>query len=214
MAVYAYLRVSTERQTEQQQRDAIEAHHVIHGWFVDHGVSGAAPIDQRPALCEALGVLQKGDTLVVAKWDRLARSVMNAAVIRGLIARSGATVAAVSGTPDDTPEGRLMQAILDAFAEYELAVIKARTRAALAVRRREGRPTSHPPYGKKVVDGRLVDDMDEQDVIEEVLHRRSTFNDSFRAIAVWLDDNNYATRRGGPFTFSAVRKIYEANRGP
>ena len=86
----AYLRVSTEDQAlgPEAQRAAIEAWAARQGvqvaaWHHDQGVSGATAIDDRPGLLAALRDLKAlgAAHLVVAKWDRVARNVMIAAMV-------------------------------------------------------------------------------------------------------------------------------------
>src|ERR1700742_3530932 len=92
----AYLRVSTEEQTIQQQRDEIERWAQRSGirildWFVDEGVSGAAAPAESPALMEALAELkpQRAGYLVAVRRDRLARDVGSACAIERLRRGSG-----------------------------------------------------------------------------------------------------------------------------
>ena len=83
MRLIAYLRVSTDQQADSgagldAQLDACSAHAKrrgleIHQVFRDEGISGAAKLDERPGLMDAISSLKKGDILLVAKRDRLAR---------------------------------------------------------------------------------------------------------------------------------------------
>ena len=104
MDVVGYVRVSTEEQRHGSaaQRDALERWCAANGAelvdvFEDHGVSGAAPLDQRPALLDALGALTDGAVLLVARRDRLARDVMAAAMLERLAERAGARIVAADG---------------------------------------------------------------------------------------------------------------------
>ncbi len=90
--------------------------------------------------------------LLVAKRDRLARDVVVAAMVDRLAERHGARVLAADGTGNgDGPEAMLMRGIVDVFAQYERALIRARTKAALAVkavaRRADGRRPLRSPAG-------------------------------------------------------------------
>ncbi len=168
----AYLRVSTDDQNlgPEAQRSAIEAWAAAEGltvaaWHVDHGVSGAAPLDARPGLLAAVGALQTGDVLVAAKRDRFARDVVVAATVERVAAKAGATVATADGmSAEDSPEGALLRTMVDAFAAYERAVIAARTRSALAVKRSRGERVGSVPLGYRLgADGvRLEADAGEQ----------------------------------------------------
>jgi len=144
--VIGYVRVSTGDQAlgPEAQRSAMLAWYEAHGCkvvelFCDQGVGGAAPAeDQRPGLSAALpGVKQhRAGILLVATRDRLARDTLNAALVDQRAQQLGAAIRAVDGRGNaDTPEGLLVRRIVDACAEYERLTIKARTKAALAVKR-------------------------------------------------------------------------------
>jgi DNA invertase Pin-like site-specific DNA recombinase len=116
----------------------------------DEGVCSVDPIDKRPALLEAIASLGKGDVLIVAKRDRLGRDPIVVAMIEAAIRRRGARIvsAAGEGTEGDGPTDVLMRRIVDAFGEYERLVIKARTKAALQVKKVRGEKTGGSiPYG-------------------------------------------------------------------
>lgn len=144
----AYLRVSTDRQEHgpEAQRADIERWAEREGvtvvaWHLDRGVSGAAPIDKRPGLMDALVAVEHhaAGRLVVAKRDRLARDMVAGAVIHSNVERLGAAVVSAAGEGEgDDPASLLMRRMVDAFAEYERGIIAQRTRAALAVKRRAG----------------------------------------------------------------------------
>jgi len=178
----AYLRVSTTDQRVEQQRDAIERWAAASGitiaaWCVDMGVSGAAPIDERPGLLEALAALRerKAGLLVAAKRDRLARDVATAAAIERLTVEAGARVVTSDGLDSsDTPEGALIRAIIDAMSQYERALIRARTKAALRAKAARGELCGEAPFGFRARDGLLEWHPGEQAALESMKeHRRS-----------------------------------------
>ena len=210
MRAIIYLRVSTEEQAASGLGLAAQAH-ACRAWAEREGrspagpfaddVSGASPIDKRPGLLDALAALERGDVLLIAKRDRLGRDVFVTAMIESAVARKGARVvsAAGEGTADDDPSSILMRRLVDAFAEYERLVIKARTRAALAAKRRRGERSGQVPYGARLGgDGRtLVDDPGERALMTEVRALRSA-GWSLRAIAAELTRRKVPTKRGGP----------------
>jgi len=171
----AYIRVSTEEQQNgpAAQRDAIAAWALragvrIEAWSEDR-LSGGTPPEDRPGLLDALDALRASGCglLVAAKRDRLARDVVVAATIERLVQASGARVVTSDGvSAEDTPEGSLMRTLLDAFAAYERAVIRARTRGALrAIAARGRRHTRHAPYGWRWEGGTRVMDAREQGLV-------------------------------------------------
>lgn len=217
----AYLRVSTDEQHlgPDAQRAAITAWATREGvsvvaWHVDAGVSGAAAIADRPELLAALAALREhgAGVLAVAKRDRLARDVMAAAMIDRMAVDAGARVvsAAGEGTDSDDPSAVLMRRMVDAFAEYERALIAARTRAALAVKRSRGEATSHAPFGFRAVDGVLVADEAEQAVIAQVRAARAR-GMTVRAICDELRAAGIVSRKGKPLAVSAVGELVVAH---
>jgi DNA invertase Pin-like site-specific DNA recombinase len=217
----AYLRVSTDEQHlgPDAQRAAITAWATREGvsvvaWHVDAGVSGAAAIADRPELLAALAALREhgAGVLAVAKRDRLARDVMAAAMIDRMVVDAGARVvsAAGEGTDSDDPSSMLMRRMCDAFAEYERALIAARTRAALAVKRSRGEATSHAPFGFRAVDGVLVADEAEQAVIAQVRVARAR-GMTVRAICDELRAAGIVSRKGKPLAVSAVGELVVAH---
>jgi DNA invertase Pin-like site-specific DNA recombinase len=217
----AYLRVSTDEQHlgPEAQRAAILAWAAREGvtiaaWHVDAGVSGAAEIAKRPALLAALADLRarRAGLLVVAKRDRLARDVMAAAMIERLTVDAGARVlsAAGEGTESDDPASCLMRAMVDAFAAYERALIAARTKAALGVKRSRGECVGEAPYGWRADDaGRLVPDATEQAVIVRVRALRAS-GMTLRAIVAALQAAGVPTRSGGPQNLRSIHVIANA----
>ena len=214
----AYVRVSTDRQElgPEAQRAAVEAWAKREGvevvaWHVEIGVSGAAAIADRPALLEALAKLTThgAGVLVVAKRDRLARDVMAAAMLERMATDAGARIvsAAGEGTGSDDPTARLMRTMVDAFAEYERAMIAARTKAALAAKRSKGEVTGTAPYGFAADDaGRLVPVAAEQDVIARVLASRAA-GVTFRGIVAELAHAGVVGRTGKPLDVRQVHNI-------
>jgi DNA invertase Pin-like site-specific DNA recombinase len=185
----------------------------------DEGVCSVDPIDKRPALLEAIASLGKGDVLIVAKRDRLGRDPIVVAMIEAAIRRRGARIvsAAGEGTETDGPTDVLMRRIVDAFAEYERLVIKARTKAALAVKRSRGEKTGGlPPYGYQAAESGsqrngkpikiLVPCPAEQDVINLMQSLRAQ-GESLQAIAAELTRRGVQRRNNGTWDYQFIQKI-------
>ena len=180
----AYIRVSTEEQHlgPEAQLAAIEQWAARQGVTVvavhrDLGVSGATPLADCTGLMAALedlGVHGAG-TLIVSKRDRLARDVMKAAMVEARAETLGARITSTAGEGDGTdPSAKLMRQIVDAFAEYERALIGARTKAALAAKKAKGERVGGIPYGFSDVNNVLVPNEDERRVIVEAKYLSST----------------------------------------
>ena len=148
---YGYIRVSTDDQTISidAQRRAIEKYAIgLVEFFVDRGVSGSKPALEREGMAGLLGAIAAGDRVIIAKWDRLARDVMIDAMIARLVEKAGASLECVDGTgAGSDPQAQLMRTIIAAFAQYELQLIRFRTKAALAEKKARGEAITHAPFG-------------------------------------------------------------------
>jgi DNA invertase Pin-like site-specific DNA recombinase len=140
-----YARCSTDKQDLTAQREAlirlgVEEMRI----YTDHGLTGTNRA--RPGLDQALAAARAGDTFVVPKLDRLARSVPDARAIadelkgRGVKLQIGATV----HDPLD-PIGKMFFNILATFAEFESDLIRMRTREGMAVARAKGKLKGKQP---------------------------------------------------------------------
>ncbi len=136
-----YARVSTGGQDLASQRAALAAAGCTE--VVEETGSGGNAA--RPALAALLDRLRPGDTLVVARIDRLARSLAHLLAVIGRLEARGIGFRSL-GDPIDTagPSGILVLQILGAVAEFERALIRERTLAGLAAARARGRVGGNP----------------------------------------------------------------------
>jgi DNA invertase Pin-like site-specific DNA recombinase len=149
MALVGYMRVSTAEQNTDGQRDALLAAGVkddSRHLFQDHGVSGAKA--SRPGFDKCLESLRDGDTLVVAKLDRLGRSLGNLIQLFRELGERGVGVRVLDNpmlsTDGNKAQAKLMLGIYGAFAEYERDLILERTSVGLAAARARGRSGGRP----------------------------------------------------------------------
>jgi site-specific DNA recombinase len=220
----AYVRVSTDDQAlgPEAQKRSINAYAAAQGitvveWHSDLGVSGALPPEARPGLMAAIGALATvgAGLLIAAKRDRLGRDLIATAMLERLAQRAGARVVTADGLgAGDTPEAALMRSLIDAFATYEVLVLRARTRAALDVKRSRGERIGHVPYGYAVApDGvRLIELPEEQAAIAHVRRLRSE-GVTLRAIVARLNVEPWiSAARGARFHMSLVARIAKPGR--
>jgi len=112
--------------------------------YLDHGLTGTNRA--RPGLDQALAALREGDTLVVPKLDRLARSVPDARDIGDGLAARGIKLSLGGQVYDPTdPMGKMFFNILATFAEFEVDLLRMRTREGMAVARAKGRLKGRRP---------------------------------------------------------------------
>lgn len=140
-----YARCSTDRQDLAAQRAALEALGVApERIYTDHGLSGTNRA--RPGLDQALAAARAGDTLVVPKLDRLARSVPDARTIADGLVTRGVRLALGASVYDPTdPMGKMFFNILATFAEFESDLIRLRTREGMAIARSRGKLRGKQP---------------------------------------------------------------------
>jgi DNA invertase Pin-like site-specific DNA recombinase len=144
-ALIGYARCSTDEQDLTAQRQALHALGVPPDRvYIDHGISGTKR--ERPGLDQALAAVRTGDTLVVPKLDRLARSVPDARDIGDTLAKRGVSLSLGGQIYDpDDPMGKLFFNILATFAEFEVDLIRMRTREGMAVARAQGKLKGRQP---------------------------------------------------------------------
>jgi DNA invertase Pin-like site-specific DNA recombinase len=197
--VIGYVWVSTDDQSL-----SVEAQHqTLDRWcqahqaqlvavYEDVGVSGGAPLEKRAGLLNAL------NALTAAMCEKIAQN-------------AGASIFTVTGEGNgEGPEAQLMRTILDAFAQYEKALIVLRTKAGMARKRERGERLGMVPYGKRLdADGvHLIHHAPEQAVIAIVRALRTT-GLSYRAIASELTRRGLVNRMGGRFNHTQVVRMLE-----
>jgi len=140
-----YARCSTDNQDLTAQKNALKALGVDEERiYVDHGLTGRNR--DRPGLREALAACRSGDTLVVTKLDRLARSVRDARDIADELSSRGIRLNLGGSVHDPTdPIGRLLFSVLAMVAEFEADLISARTKEGMKVAKAKGRLRGKQP---------------------------------------------------------------------
>jgi DNA invertase Pin-like site-specific DNA recombinase len=140
-----YARVSTDEQDLTAQRDALAALGVgSDRVYVDHGLTGTNR--ERPGLRQAMAACRHGDTLVVTKLDRLARSLPDARdIVKELTEREVKLSLAGSIHDPTDPVGRLLFNVLAMVAEFESDLIRMRTREGMKVAKANGRLRGKKP---------------------------------------------------------------------
>ncbi len=151
-----YARVSTDAQDLTAQRDALATLGVpAERVYVDHGLTGTNR--DRPGLREALAACRAGDTLVVTKLDRLARSLPDARDIVDELTRREIRLNLGGSVHDPIdPVGRLLFNVLAMVAEFESDLIRARTREGMQVAKAKGRLLGKQPKLTPLREAHLV----------------------------------------------------------
>jgi DNA invertase Pin-like site-specific DNA recombinase len=142
--VAIYARVSTDEQSTDAQLRDLREFAANRGWlhvreFIDEGVSGSK--DSRPAWNELWDLIQKGkvQVLVVHALDRLGRSLPHLVRILSACVERNITLVSFRENIDlSTSSGRMLAGIFSVLADYELSMIRERTRAGLRAARARG----------------------------------------------------------------------------
>jgi DNA invertase Pin-like site-specific DNA recombinase len=146
--IVGYARTSTLDQTaglEAQQRDLTNAG--CEKVFVEQVSS--VDVKAREKLAEALEFIRDGDTIVVTKLDRMARSVAHLLEILEAIEAKGASLRILDMAIDtSTPNGRLMLNILGSVAQFEREIMLERQREGIAKAKAEGKYKGRAPTAR------------------------------------------------------------------
>ena len=211
MRVIAYMRVSTEEQGDsraglESQEAAIRAEVERRGWTLGElytDVASGKSLRKRDQLGAALRALAAGDAdaLVVAKLDRLSRSVLDFASMMETAAREKWAVVVLDlGVDTTTPNGELVANIMISMAQWERRIIGERTKSALAAVKARGTHVGR----KSGVD-------DETVRLIRILRESGR---SWQQIADALTSNGVDTGQGGKWHASTVRKIHLRDLAP
>ena len=227
LRVLGYARVSSEAQAEHgvsldAQETRLRAYCEVHGLElvrieVDAGLSGKKTAN-RPALQRALKSLRRGDAcgLVAVKLDRLSRSTRD---VLDLVERADRERWALHSIDErlDTgsPHGRFVLTVLAGLAQMEREQIGARTKAAMAELRRQGRRVSgRAPFGFVFHEGRVITAEAEQDTLRRILELRASGLGA-RKIAKALNEEGRANPRTGKAwnygTMAGIVRTFERN---
>ena len=150
--VCVYARVSTDKQTVNNQLQELHKVAGRHGWEVvaeykDRGISGAKGRDKRPQFDAMLKAASRREFDVIMSWsvDRLGRSLQHLVEFLGDIQQKGVDLYLHQQNIDTgTPSGKAMFQMVGVFAEFERSMIRERVMAGLARARKEGKVLGRP----------------------------------------------------------------------
>jgi DNA invertase Pin-like site-specific DNA recombinase len=191
---YGYARVSTLDQDAQLQVDALKRDGVEQIFEEKRSGSDA----RRPVLEKVIKLLRPGDVLVVYKLDRLARSLKHLLQILERLTIREAQFRSLTETIDTTtPAGRMMMQIVGAFAEFELEMIRDRTRAGLRAAKDRGVKLGRP---------RALVPEAELEVVRRFTEGKVSRNALAREYGVHISSIKRALRRVGAIAPAKTRK--------
>ncbi len=222
MKAIGYIRVSTEKQADfgvslEAQAEKVRAMAVVQGAelaevIVDAGESAKSL--NRPGMARLLSLVDAGavDAVIVAKLDRLTRSVKDLAELLERFTRRGVSLVSVAESLDTgTAAGRLVLNIMVSVSQWEREAIGERTRDAMSHKRANGERVGTLPFGYRVeADGsHLEADPAEQGILARIRELKAAGHTT-RQIAAELNRQGFTTRRGTAWRFQYVAGALQA----
>jgi len=177
--------------------------------IVDGGESAKSL--HRPGMARLLAMVDAGEvqTVIIAKLDRLTRSVKDLCTLLERFERRGVALVSVAESLDtSSAAGRLVLNIMTAVSQWEREAIGERTRDAMRHKRSNGERVGNIRFGYRLcADGRHVEpDPGEQAALEEIRNLRQEGH-SLRRIATALNSRSMRTRRGSAWRLEHVARI-------
>jgi DNA invertase Pin-like site-specific DNA recombinase len=215
MKVVGYVRVSTQDQADggvslaaqrQKLKQYAELFELDLVAIVEDAGASAKTL-KREGLQEALAYLDGGEAvgLLVAKLDRLTRSVKDLGVLLDSHFRSEFSLLSVADKIDtSTAAGRLVLNVLASVSEWEREAIGERTSAALQHKIAQGEHVGSPALGFDMVGGKLIKNENESLVVARIQQLRED-QLTYQQIADTLTDEGHQTKRGGKWYPATVR---------
>ena len=216
-----YARVSTDKQAEHgvsldmqiaRCLEYAEARgFALIDTVIDAGIS-AKTIEQRPGLTRILDMVNRKrlDHVVCYKLDRSFRNTIEGLQTVALMAKKGVSLHVVdeqAAVKSDTADDEFLLTLKMGLAQRERKLVAERTKAALARKRERNEFCGgEPPYGYRSVEGSLIPDATERQVIRKIRNLRNT-GYSLRRIVACLEQDGHLNRRGKPFAKTQVERI-------
>lgn len=218
MAIYAYMRVSTETQAErngtQAQRAAIklycEQNNIeLSGTFEDLGISGT--ITDRPALLDLLSVLEKDDKILVLNTSRLWRDDDAKIIIKKQIMNAKASVLSIEQPTYDIytkdPNEYLLNAIMEILDQYDRMSIAMKMSKGRRAKAKKGeKACGLAPIGYKWINADIVADTDTADIVKDIFKAYVNLN-SLQKVADYCTAKGYKTSRGNNYSKATLKKM-------
>lgn len=217
-----YIRVSTEDQTEYSpdaQKRALDHYARQHGMtlspdhiYIDAGISGRRA-ETRPAFMAMIAAAKQKpppfSVILVHKFDRFARNREDSIVYKSMLRRQcGVQVVSITEHLEDDRMSLILEAMLEAMAEYYSINLGEEVRKGMTEKARRGEFQTAPPFGYRVTDHRLVPVPQEAQAVQEIFSRFLQ-GDSMADIARWTQQTGLLTHRGNVLDTRRIKYILE-----
>jgi len=217
-----YIRVSTEDQTEYSpdaQKKALEEYASQHGMrilpdhvYIDAGVS-ARKASTRPAFMAMIAAAKRHPSpfsvILVHKFDRFARNREDSIVYKSMLRRQcGVRVLSITERLEDDRMGLILEAMLEAMAEYYSINLGEEVRKGMVEKARRGELQTSPPFGYRAADNLLTPVPEEAEIVQQ-LFQRCLDGTSIAALSRWTKDQGVLSHRGNPIDSRGIRYILQ-----
>jgi site-specific DNA recombinase len=222
MKLVGYIRVSSESQADNtslaDQRDRLEAYAKAFNYelievFTEVG-SGKNASD-RPQFQAALEAIKNGaDGIISTKLDRIARNARDVlALVEDTLQPDNKHLILLDLNVDTSnPQGKMILTIMAAVAELERNVINDRTQGGRKAKAASGGYAyGSPAFGQTAIDGELVTDAKEAEIIE-LMRRHRKSGKSHNAISKYLNNQGITTKRGSKWTNVQVKRVLDRTK--
>ena len=210
MAVYSYTRVSTTAQAEEgeslgAQQRRVEGYAMQHDLtvdrhFVERGVSGSVPLDERPEGKTLLAILKPGDVIITPKLDRMFRSALSALGVLEGLKQQGVSLHMIDLGGDVTGNGisKLVFTILSAVAEAERDRIRERIADVKRDQKTRGRFLGGSrPFGWQIAADGSLEPLESERKALLAMRRMQKEGKSLRTIATAMQERGFAISHQG-----------------
>lgn len=220
MATYAYYRVSTQTQAEQNgiemQIAEIEKYCKENGieiaeTFKDEGISGTRA--DREGLNDLLATLEKGDKVIVQNTSRLWRNDSVKVMVHHEMKKCGADIISIEQKTysiySKDPNDFLFNGMMELLDQYERMTISMKLAKGRKARAKTGnKPCGTAPYGYKWQGNEIVIDFNNNLVVQDIFKHYIELK-SLAKLKTYCDDNGYKTSTGKDFSKQALKNIIE-----
>lgn len=215
-----YGRYSSDRQTEQsiegQRRvceEFAEKENIqIVAEYVDRATSGT-DVEHREQFLRMIADSEKcsWDYVLVYKLDRFARNRYHSAIYKNKLKRNGVKVLSATEHIVDSPEGIILEGLLESMDEYYSAELGRKTKRGVRESVLKGRNMFGAPYGYTKVDRKLVINDDQASNVRKIYAMYNT-GATLQRIADTLNAGGHRTSRGNAFTRNSISGILHNDR--
>ncbi len=218
--VVIYARYSCSNQTEQSiegqladcERFAKQCGFQIVDTYIDRALT--ATTDRRPQFQQMIKDSEKGvfDVIIVWKLDRFARNRYDSAIYKQRLRANGVRVMSAMENIDDSPEGALMESVLEGFAEYFSRDLSQKVQRGMRETAKKHKITGLIPYGyKKSSEGTYIPDENTASAIIKIFEMYAN-GERNKDIVNYLNTHGYKTASGSEFRNQTLYKILSYNR--